>query len=193
MLTNILKKLLIYKKNIIYSLNLLKEFTYLQQKKIYHHLMNLNYLIKFIRQIIYKLNQIKKDNVDIKIINTINCKVNTGNSKYERKIYNHLKNLIHKCQIIYFEHEKLLPVKYKRPLRADFYIVDNNLKPYIIEFNGTQHYSHNKLFHKNTSLETINIRDNIKKKYCNKNNIKFLTIPFYQNNLIQTIDDFIFN
>ena len=34
MLTNILKKLLIYKKNIIYSLNLLKEFTYLQQKKI---------------------------------------------------------------------------------------------------------------------------------------------------------------
>lgn len=182
------------KYNIERSLDEVNLFNYEDQKIIFNHLMNINNDIKNIRQKIYKLYQIK-NNIKFKIPlrgNFINNTTNKGNSYPERIIYKYLQKLIINKFILYFEHDKLLPIKFKKPLRADFYIIDNQINFIIIEFNGSQHYSYNKLFHKNISIHTIKNRDNKKKLFCKQNNIKYLEIPFYTENILETIYNFLF-
>ena len=80
---------------------------------------------------------------------------------------------------IKFERQKTFPnLKYKNPLYCDFYLPEFNL---IIEFNGEQHYKPVELFGGQENLELIQLRDKIKKDYCLKNNIAFLTIKFNEN------------
>ena len=70
---------------------------------------------------------------------------------------------------------KFSDCKYKRLLPFDFYLPDYNI---CIEFNGIQHYKIVEGFVNLKEFNDIQIRDAIKKKYCNKNNIKLIIIKY---------------
>ena len=61
----------------------------------------------------------------------------------------------------------------KSKYRFDFYLPDYNL---AIEYQGEQHYRDNGFF--KDKLEVIQRRDEIKRKYCQENNIKLLEISY---------------
>lgn len=71
-------------------------------------------------------------------------------------------------------------LKYKRKLRFDFAVLDdNNNLLYLIEYDGIQHFSYSgngwnniKNFYANKT------RDNLKNNYCKNNNIKLIRIPY---------------
>lgn len=66
----------------------------------------------------------------------------------------------------------------KSIIRVDFYIEYKNRR-YIIEYNGEQHYKPSEYLHK-TSFVYKNqvIRDKSLEKYCERNNIKLIVIPY---------------
>ena len=62
-------------------------------------------------------------------------------------------------------------------LRFDFYLPDYNV---VIECDGAQHFrALNSEWDSNTKLQETRKRDERKVQYCNKNNIIFLQIPFW--------------
>lgn len=65
--------------------------------------------------------------------------------------------------------------EYKRKLRFDFFVEDS----YCIEYNGVQHYEPFLGYYEN-KLPLYQLRDNIKKEYCKKNNIPLIIIPYTQ-------------
>lgn len=73
-------------------------------------------------------------------------------------------------------HIKDLKSKKNYPLYFDFYLPDYNL---VIEYQGEQHYAPLNRWHftEDNFLE-LKERDNLKKEYCKKNNIKFIEIPY---------------
>ena len=83
---------------------------------------------------------------------------------------------------ISFVNEKTFPdLKYKKPLRFDFYN-DCFKEPIIIEFDGKQHFKsnqHNKIFTEE-KLRTIQLRDEIKNQYCKNNNIELIRFNYLQ-------------
>ena len=91
-------------------------------------------------------------------------------SKGERKIAELLNNLG-----IEFETQKTFPeMKNNIALRLDFFIQKLNI---AIEYQGQQHYYETSFY--NDSLETRQKRDQIKRDYCKKNNIKLIEIPYW--------------
>jgi hypothetical protein len=60
------------------------------------------------------------------------------------------------------------------PLRYDFYSKKHNL---LIEADGTQHYDKNNGYYS----EDIVRHDEMKKEYCEKNNIRLITIDYKRN------------
>ena len=82
---------------------------------------------------------------------------------------------------INFETEKTFDkCKYKNLLRFDFYLEEFNL---CIEYDGIQHFEPTDFGNrgKNYSIEFFNevtLKDNIKNKFCEKNNINLLRIPY---------------
>lgn len=76
--------------------------------------------------------------------------------------------------------------KYKRKLPFDFYLPQYKM---VIEYNGQQHYEPVKIFGGEENYKQTVIRDEIKKKYCEENNIKMITIPYWDFNNIETILD----
>jgi len=80
---------------------------------------------------------------------------------------------------IKFEREKKFEdLKYKNPLRYDFYLPELNL---VIEYNGEQHYKAIEYYGGEENLRVSQLRDEIKKQYCIDNNISYLTIRFDEN------------
>lgn len=59
-------------------------------------------------------------------------------------------------------------------LRFDFAIFNNGQLAYLIEFNGAQHYEKNNIWH----TKTLVYHDSLKKKYCKKNSIPLIIIPY---------------
>lgn len=96
-------------------------------------------------------------------------------SKFENKVYDYLIN-----NDILFEREKtfndLVGLK-NRHYRFDFYLPQYNA---ILELNGIQHYNvfPNSIYNEKSVYE-IQKRDAIKKEYCKKNNIKYISIPYW--------------
>lgn len=62
-------------------------------------------------------------------------------------------------------------------LRFDFYLPKYKI---CIEVNGKQHYEPIEYFGGKERFETQRIRDNIKRKFCEENNIKLLEIPYWE-------------
>lgn len=69
-------------------------------------------------------------------------------------------------------------LKFKKKLRFDFGIIDDNRLLFLIEFNGSQHYIRNKKIQSEKVFEQQQIKDNLKKEYCIKNNIPLYIIKY---------------
>lgn len=77
---------------------------------------------------------------------------------------------------IEFEQEKRLEgCKYKLPLRFDFYFPTLNI---LVELQGEQHYKKGRYKDAEKYFELVRIRDQIKREYCKKNNIRLIEIHY---------------
>ena len=108
------------------------------------------------------------------------CHINQSNgcptckkSKGELKIIDFLKN----NDINFIPQHIFEDCKNIRSLFFDFYLPDYNL---CIEFDGEQHYKPVKLFGGEKGLLYIRKNDNIKNKFCIKQNIKLIRIKYNQ-------------
>lgn len=113
-----------------------------------------------------------------------------GNSKGENKIENYLEV----DKIKYKPQHKIKGCKYKKELPFDFAVFnDDNELLFLIEYQGEQHYKPFN-FNRNKNpeimeenLKKIQLRDKIKKEYCEKNKIPLLTIPYWEFDNIEEI------
>jgi hypothetical protein len=90
-----------------------------------------------------------------------------------------IENFLSDNKVIYKTEFVFDNLKYKYPLRFDFAILENNDVRYLIEYNGKQHYEYYPVFHR--SVKEFNeslLRDNMKIKYCDDNNIKLYVIRY---------------
>lgn len=94
---------------------------------------------------------------------------------------------------IYFERQRsFFECRDKNALPFDFYIPEYNL---LIEYQGEQHYktiqrgniSHDKAL---DNLKLIQKHDIIKRDYCERNNINYIEIPYWEN---EDIENYIFD
>jgi hypothetical protein len=77
-------------------------------------------------------------------------------------------------------------------LRFDFYLPDHNI---LIEFDGRQHFDkkyYNQHYGKyeQNNYDKLKKHDKMKTKYCKKNNIKLIRIPYYKGSKVEEILDF---
>jgi hypothetical protein len=81
---------------------------------------------------------------------------------------------------INFIPQKTFPdCKYKRKLRFDFYIPEFNI---LIEYDGFQHFEKLEIFGGKESFILQEIKDEIKNKYCENNNIPLIRLPYWLSN-----------
>lgn len=92
-----------------------------------------------------------------------------------------------KNKIIYKKEKKFDGCVYKQPLRFDFYLPDLNL---CIEYHGKQHYEPVEHFGGLSNFEETKIRDEIKKEFCLKNQIKIIEISYKEERKIEKILNF---
>ena len=102
-----------------------------------------------------------------------------------------IKNCLEKLNIKYKPQYGFGDLKYKKSLKFDFGIIDDEGKlQYLIEYNGKQHYEYIEFFHRNLeNLELYKLKDKIKMEYCLKNNIELIIIKYDQYNKINEILD----
>ncbi len=107
------------------------------------------------------------------------------NSKGEIKV----AEILSIKNIEFFREFKFNTCRHVLPLPFDFYFIYNG-KPCVIEYQGEQHYNLTG-FGSNPQylLKRIQRNDAIKKEFCLQNSIRFLTIPFHDFNIIETIID----
>jgi hypothetical protein len=72
----------------------------------------------------------------------------------------------------------------KKQLPFDFFIPDENL---CIEYNGKQHYEKVDFFGGEDGFNYTRNNDQLKKQYCDDNNIRLLIIPFWEKENISDI------
>lgn len=96
-------------------------------------------------------------------------------------------------QGIKFERQKTFDdcIGKKQKLPFDFYLVDYNI---LIEYDGKQHFQPVNFYgisHKKAKkcFDALQKNDKIKNKYCEKNNIKLIRIPY----TVQNIDVYLLN
>ena len=82
------------------------------------------------------------------------------------------------CDIVYVYQKIFKDCKDKNPLPFDFYLPEYNM---CIEYQGQQHYYPVEIFGGKKTFEKQQKHDNIKKEYCQKNNITLFEIPYYSN------------
>lgn len=86
-----------------------------------------------------------------------------------------------------FEKQKVFAgCRYKSPLRFDFYLPNHNT---VIEYHGRQHYEPVEYFGGHETFKEQITRDNIKSKYCDRNNIRLVVIPFSEKSIGQFLFD----
>ena len=81
--------------------------------------------------------------------------------------------ILKKYKVNYIEQKTFNNCVYKIKLRFDFYLTDYNV---CIETDGTQHIIPVEKWGGMEALRETIIRDNIKNKYCEDNNINLLSI-----------------
>ena len=98
-----------------------------------------------------------------------------------------IQDYLDKHHIVY---ELEYPLKNSRQ-RFDFYLTDRDI---AIEYNGKQHYTYIKYFHKNNKgFKKSKERDKRKREYCKKNSITLLEIPYSwkDNTIVAFLDSFL--
>lgn len=103
-----------------------------------------------------------------------------GISKGEIK----LKEAFENNNLEYIFQYKFKDCKNIRPLPFDFYIPKYNT---CIEFDGIQHYEPREIFGGLDYYNYVRVNDEIKSKYCIKNNIQLLRISYLEINNIDSI------
>jgi hypothetical protein len=93
---------------------------------------------------------------------------------------NLIRTFLQNNNIIFEEQKKFKELKNKNNLRFDFYLSD---KKTIIEYNGKQHYYPIKFWGGLKSYLKLNKCDNLKHEFCKNQNIKFIEIPYFLNNI----------
>lgn len=99
-------------------------------------------------------------------------------SKGERKITEVLQknHYIYKTQ---YSFSNLYYKSKKYPLKFDFAIFENNCLKCLIEYQGEQHYLIKpRGYYTEQKLKEIKERDNLKREYCIKNEIKLIEISY---------------
>jgi len=106
-------------------------------------------------------------------------------SKGEREIGIILK----KFNINFIQEKKFCDLKFKNCLSFDFYLPVYNV---CIEFDGEQHFASYDIFGGEEAFKIIQQRDELKKLYCKKNDIRLLNISYLDKNKIEfLIKDFL--
>jgi hypothetical protein len=98
------------------------------------------------------------------------CKESNG----EKKIAEKLTSL----NINYIREYKFKECIFIKELPFDFYLPDKNM---CIEFHGKQHFESIKFFGGDKKFQEQKIKDDLKKKFCKKNNIEFIEIRYDEN------------
>jgi hypothetical protein len=75
----------------------------------------------------------------------------------------------------------------KKPLPFDFGINFVNREWLLIEYHGIQHFEITEFFGGRKALKDVQKHDKIKEKYCRKNKISLLMIPYWEKNNIEQI------
>ena len=105
---------------------------------------------------------------------------NPKENKIKGSIGEKLIDLYLSSNNIEFSREYKFPdCKYQKSLRFDFAIHKNKQLQFLIEYQGIQHYEVRDVWEKpNDDLATRQLRDKIKKDYCQNNNIPLLIIRY---------------
>ena len=166
---NILKNIL---APVFFKLKIKRELysKYKMIKKIFNERESMIFNINKVYPIIDKIDEVQFNYNNDKIL-----------SSGEKIVDEHLLKLYeHTDSLLYYCNEYILPIKFKKNLRADFFclIIDKNnkIKKLIIEVNGDQHYMLVHFYNNSNNDE----RDELKKKYCRENDIGFLEIKYNQ-------------
>lgn len=101
-------------------------------------------------------------------------------SKGEIKIVNYLS----KNNILYETQKTFKGLKNIRSLYFDFYLPEHNV---LIEYDGRQHFEPVKHFGGEKMFNMIRMRDGIKNRYCEDNNILLIRIPYTKFKNLETI------
>lgn len=105
-------------------------------------------------------------------------------SQKESKAETRIKTFLN-CNNILFEQERSFrDCRDVHALPFDFYLSEHNC---CIEFNGKQHYEPIKYFGGEENFVIRQKHDEIKFDYCNRNNIKLICIPYWEEDNIEEI------
>ena len=159
-------------------------------------------------QFIKKSNEIHNNKYDYSLVNYVNIKTKVKiicpvHGVFEQIPFSHLfgqgcpncvesrgeniiRGYLNKNDIKFDYQKRFEHCKNKNTLPFDFYLQEYNV---CIEYNGEQHYELIEHFGKN-SLKRIQQNDNIKKLFCENNNINLFIIK-YDENIIEKLDDFL--
>lgn len=86
---------------------------------------------------------------------------------------------LYKHNYINYEHQfKFKECRSINPLPFDFYLPKHSL---CIEYDGEQHFKPIDIFGGQKAFEELKMRNNIKTKYCEDNDIKLLRIKYSDN------------
>jgi hypothetical protein len=110
------------------------------------------------------------------IIGCIKCNKSCG-----EKI---ISNILDIYNIRYKSEQIFDGCKNKRNLKFDFYLPDHDI---CIEYQGLWHYQKHWSDKTNKTLKLSQKRDGIKRRFCKKNNILLLEIPYWKQNCIENI------
>jgi DNA-directed RNA polymerase subunit RPC12/RpoP len=114
---------------------------------------------------------------------------NTGCPKCnESKGEKEIRKFLSLYNVKYIEQYKFENCKNKRSLPFDFAIFNNdNTLKCLIEYQGIQHYKKTGYFKGIEKLKYTKQNDQIKRDYCNKNNILLIEIPYTKFDFIKKI------
>ena len=105
-----------------------------------------------------------------------NCNISKGEKR--------IKDFLEANNKKYIPQYKFKDCKNINKLSFDFYLPADNM---CIEYDGIQHFESVSHFGGEENFNLTQLRDNIKTKYCQDNNIKLLRIPYWDFDNIENI------